>query len=296
MKKFIPINQIVREIKRKGVTLWIDKLTFPHILLLWALVTFLFGMAYNYFTSETNFLFYTANKSAVSKAYDTIYFSFVTATSTGFGDITPIGIFKMIAILEVIFGLILLALVTSKLVSIKQDVILNEIYELSLNERVNRLRSSLLLFRQNLSRIISRVEEGAARKREIKEIYVYISAFEDVLNETSSLMEKPKNKHFTKRIDPVSAELIYNSIVQSFEKINEFIAVMNLNKIEWKRELTITFINRCIEINEILFEKLNSSKGLMEKTLADLNTRKKEAIIAIKKETSPEEKKEEQKQ
>ncbi len=81
---------------------------------------------------------------------DSIYFSFVTATTTGFGDFLPQGWFKLIVIAEVICGLLLLALVTSKLVSIKQDILLKEIYDMSFYERINRLRSGLLLFRQNL--------------------------------------------------------------------------------------------------------------------------------------------------
>jgi len=78
------------------------------------------------------------------------------------------GFFKLISIFEVVFGLLLLAFVTSKLVSIKQDVILNEIYDISFNERLSMVRSSLLLFRQSLSRMMEKIEEiGKAKEAEL---------------------------------------------------------------------------------------------------------------------------------
>jgi hypothetical protein len=213
---------------------------------------------------------------------DSIYFSFVSATTTGFGDIIPFGWFKLISIFEVVCGLMLLAVVTSKLVSIKQDAILNELYELSFTDRVNKLRSSLLLFRQNIDRIISRIEEGAPRKRDINTIYIHFSSFEDTLRETLTIMEKPTDKNFIKGVDPVNMELIYNSIINSFEKINELIGVFNISRIEWRTDLNIKLTEECISIDEKLFGKLNLSEKIMQNTINDLNSRKNIAISQLR--------------
>lgn len=218
----------------------------------------------------------------MDKIKDSVYFSFVTATTTGFGDIIPFGLFKFIALFEVVFGLMLLAVVTSKLVSIKQDVILSGLYEFSLNEKANRLRASLLLFRQNLDRIIVKIEAKDIQKREISGIYIYFSSLEDSLSETFNLIERSdKNKHFIKNIDPVSAELIFNSILTSFEKLNELLSIMNQNKIEWKTELTTDLINRCLGITESLFNELDPS-AIRKGIINDLNSRKNKVIAMIK--------------
>ncbi|MBI2523367.1 two pore domain potassium channel family protein, partial [Candidatus Woesearchaeota archaeon] len=124
-------------------------------------------LVYHFLDSSENRLLYVLKNNAVDDLTDSIYFSFVTATTTGFGDIIPFGYFKIVAVMEVIFGLLLLSVVTYKLVSLKQDIISSEIYEISLNERISRLRSSLSLFRQNLDALISKVDDGTIKKRSI---------------------------------------------------------------------------------------------------------------------------------
>jgi hypothetical protein len=203
-----------------------------------------------------------------------IYFSFITATTTGFGDIVPVGYFKILSIFEVVFGFLLLAFVTSKLVSIKQDVILNEIYEISFRERINRLRSSLLVFRQNVNRLISNIENGSARKREVNDSYIYLASFEDTLGEISALLTPKNHNVFTKAIDPLNAELVFNSVLQSFEKIHELITLMDQNKFEWRREVTVSIINRLIANTDALFATISANKGMSEKAISDLNSQR----------------------
>ena len=187
------------------------------------------------------------------------------------------------AIFEVIFGLMLLAVVTSRLVSIKQDVILNELYESSVSEKINRLRSSLLLFRQNLHRIISKIEEGIIKKREIENIYIHLSSFEDTMNEILNLIDKPDEGHFTKDIGSVNMGLIFNSVLSSFETLNETIVIMGQHKLGWKSDINLKFMEQCLAANDKLFEKLNLSKGLMKQTVDDMNEHKDEITAIIRK-------------
>lgn len=282
MKKAISLNQLFDKLKNRGFNTWIDKLTFFNIFLIWTLIIVIFGLVYYFFTNSHSFLFYSPINHTVKGVLDSVYFSFITATSTGYGDILPSGFFKIITIFEVIFGLMLLAFVTSKLISIKQDVILSEIYEISFNEKINRLRSSLLVFRQNLSRIISKIEENSIRKREINDIYIYISSLEDILNEIASLISTSDKDHFKKVIDPLNTELLFNSILNSFERLNELINILNTTKLDWRRDILLDLINRCISINDSLFGKLNASKNLAEKTMIDLNSRKNSVVDTIK--------------
>ncbi|MBU0536006.1 MAG: potassium channel family protein, partial [Nanoarchaeota archaeon] len=281
MKGFITLNDMYNDLKSRGLKTFIDRLSFMHILLIWVFVVLCFGMAYYFFSGASSHLIYTADKSDVGDISDSIYFSFVTATTTGFGDILPSGSFKVIVIFEVLAGLLLLALVTSKLVSIKQDVILTEIYEISFNEKMNRMRSSLLLFRQNLSRVISNIDSGNIRKRELSDLYIPLSSFDDILNEILSLFTNSGKNHFTKKVDSLNAELILNSIVHSLDKLSELISFMNNRKLEWKREVTANLITKCITITDKIFEKIASSKSVPEKTMSDIKVRKSKIIESL---------------
>ncbi|MBI4919326.1 two pore domain potassium channel family protein [archaeon] len=239
---------------------------------------------YYFLSNDSSFLFYPALGLHVSDIKDSVYFSFVAATTTGFGDIVPLGWFKVISVLEVIFGLLLLAVVTSKLVSIKQDAILVEVYELSFNERINRLRSSLLVFRQNLDRTISKIEDGSIKRREINNIYVYLSSFEDALKETFSLITRNEAHQFVKNIDAVNTQLIFNSILSSFEKVHELLSSMSEGKLEWRSDINVNFISDCLRVNEDLFVRLNTSTIILKQTLQDLNSRRSEIVSKIKEE------------
>ena len=278
-KKFLPIYEVFEKLHHNRFTTWIDRVSFPYVLLFWVSVIIMFGLAYHALSNDVSYLYSNREHIPVKQALDAIYFSFSTATSTGFGDIVPSGYFKLIAIVEVISGLLLLAFVTSKLVSLKQDIILNEIYEISFQERINRLRSSLLLFRQHLGRIINRIDDQSIHKREINETYIYVSSLEDTLNEIVTLVDRDKKYHFTKDIDEINAELIVNSMNSSFEKLREFIGVCSQHQLEWKRDVTVSIIERCLMINETIFSKFPVS--LSEKRMGDLRGQNRNITIMI---------------
>lgn len=262
MKKFIDINDLnnivvrLQNDKINKVNTIIDKLTFIHIFILWMLIIISFGFVYYFFRDSGSYLFSTIDKEPVTHFLNHIYYSFITATTTGFGDIVPLGMFKAVSIVEVVFGLVLLALVTSKFISIKQDSILTELYEISFKDRITKIRSSLLLFRQNIGKIIHGMEEITIRKQNIDDIYVYISSFDDVLQEIYALMDRSGNVHFTKSLDAMNVELIFNSVILSFQKLHELLLVLNQKNVDWKRDVTLAVIKKCLLFAQELFKVL----------------------------------------
>ena len=79
-----------------------------------------------------------------------IYFSAVTATSIGYGDIVPQGVARLLAVFEGIAGLILFGCVVSKFVSRRQDRLIGEIHRIAFEDRLGRVRTNLLLVRTEL--------------------------------------------------------------------------------------------------------------------------------------------------
>jgi hypothetical protein len=79
-----------------------------------------------------------------------LYFSAVTATSVGYGDIVPVGVARVIAIAESVAGLLLFGCVISKFVSRRQEQLIGEIHRIAFEERLGRVRTNLLLVRTEL--------------------------------------------------------------------------------------------------------------------------------------------------
>ena len=82
--------------------------------------------------------------------FSALYFSAVTATSVGYGDIVPTGAARVLAIAESIAGLVLFGCVVSKFVSRRQEALIGEIHHIAFEDRLGRVRTNLLLVRAEL--------------------------------------------------------------------------------------------------------------------------------------------------
>jgi potassium channel LctB len=256
-------------------TTWLDKATFPVILCIWLTITLIFGLIYFFLSSDHTHLIYAHNQTQVTSIFDAIYFSFVSATTTGFGDIIPIGWFKVIAVAQVVVCWLLLAVVTSKLVSIKQDAMLTELYDISFKEKINRLRSSLLLFRQSLDRITTALDEKEFKPKMIKLVNGYLTTLDYTVTEIKLAIDSNKSNKYTKTLDPISTEILFNSTLNSFEKVDELLAALTKEKVDWKKDISVGLLSKCTLSNDSLFNSLEYA-GLKEETARDLISRKEE--------------------
>ena len=71
------------------------------------------------------------------------YFSFVTATSVGFGDVVAVGVGRVLAVIEGVAGLLLFGVMVSKLVSHRQEQLITEIHRSTFEQRLGRVRINL---------------------------------------------------------------------------------------------------------------------------------------------------------
>jgi len=72
-----------------------------------------------------------------------LYFSFVTATSIGYGDILPVGFARVVAVTEAISALLIFGAVVAKFVSHRQDELVSEIHRITFEERLDRVQTNL---------------------------------------------------------------------------------------------------------------------------------------------------------
>ena len=82
-----------------------------------------------------------------------IYFSFVTALSIGYGDIIPVGPLRILAVTEGIAGLLIFGCVISKLVSRRQEELVEKILRTTFEDRLDRVRTNLHLVFADLEAI-----------------------------------------------------------------------------------------------------------------------------------------------
>jgi len=151
--------------------------------------------------------------------FDYLYFSVVTATTTGYGDIVPVGFSRVLAILEIILGWTTFAFVMSKLVSIKQEEVLQELREISHREETIRIRSSLLLFRQDIGILKHHIADSGLHKRERIQFSSLLTSFDFALKDFVEIVKAHKESMIIDEM--VNFEVVINSACQSIGNVLE---------------------------------------------------------------------------
>lgn len=157
-----------------------------------------------------------------------LYFSAVTATSVGYGDIVPTGAARVVAVCEGIAGLILFGCVVSKFVSRRQEELIGQIHRIAFEDRLGRVRTNLLLVRTELQ-ATARLCEGrdipppdaVARVEGAAMVFVgELHAVHDLLYRPQETPEEPV------------LEAILAGLASVFREFNELLACVEAQRVE----------------------------------------------------------------
>ncbi len=255
-----------------GLFRLIDRTSFSQVFTLWIVIIIIFSLIYFFLASLPG---NSLNVGGEIVQYNTegfinsLYFSFITATSLGYGDVIPMGISKFLSGFEVILGLIIYGVLISKIVGVKQEVLLEEVYEISYEEVIDRLRSGLYLFRSDINRMLEKVETDTIKHREIEDLWILFSGLDTTLTNIKNLIvPKQSEKYYHKRIDVFRLELFLNSVQLSMSKIAYLVRTLKSHKLNWRNELLITSIEDDVKVvNEIITfqSKKSNEKRVLDK-------------------------------
>ena len=268
------IREIPIPISRK----FMDFLSFKKIFVIWVCFIFLFGFIYfslNLASPENGLIGFDLT-SVTDSLFNSMYFSFIAATATGFGDILPIGLSRTISVIEILCSMIIFAIVISKLVSFKQEAILNEIYEISLDEKVNRMRSALYLSRSDFSRMTDKISEGRSPKTITENLWSNMHTLHEVMVDIrrSICSKKSSKSGFIKSVDDFHVELILNSIMLTLGKLNELLYQMDSVSYNWRSGKNLDGIRSVISVIDSIHDYYVVSKipTSMSKRLEELKS------------------------
>jgi hypothetical protein len=149
-----------------------------------------------------------------------LYFSAVTATSVGYGDIVPAGAARILAVAEGIAGLILFGCVVSKFVSRRQEELIGQIHRIAFEDRLGRVRTNLLLVRTELQ-ATARLCEGRELPppEAIARVEGAAMVFVGELRAVHDLLYRPQEAP-----DEAVLEAILAGLTSVFREFNELLA------------------------------------------------------------------------
>jgi len=118
-----------------------------------------------------------------------IYFSFVTALSIGYGDVVPLGWFRLVAIIEGAAGLLIFGCVVSKLVSRRQEELTDEIHRTTFEDRLDRVRTNLHLVFSDLGSVQQlQAEQGVLSEHVLRRLESTVRVFRGELRAVHDLL------------------------------------------------------------------------------------------------------------
>jgi hypothetical protein len=121
-----------------------------------------------------------------------LYFSFVTATSIGYGDIVPVGVARIVAVAEAITGLLIFGAVVAKFVSHRQEELVSEIHRVTFEERLDRVETNLHMVISELLSITALLETNAPLNRISTQLESATLLFVGELRTTRDLLYQPR--------------------------------------------------------------------------------------------------------
>lgn len=162
---------------------------------------------------------------------DLLYFSVITGTSTGFGDIVPHGLSRMFSALQAISSVVIIALFVAKFVSRKQEIALENIHELSFDSAFHSIRQGMFIARKDLDSVMRK----AALKEELnhkdwRNFYISVHQVQIYLRQIPPLY---KVKHRSLELDVDRERLLLDAVERTLRRVGESLDLFEVENISY---------------------------------------------------------------
>jgi hypothetical protein len=137
-----------------------------------------------------------------------LYFSCVTALSIGYGDVVPLAELRILAVAEGAAGLLIFGCLISKLVSRRQEELVEEIHRSTFEHRLGRVRTNLHLVLSELQAIAGLcADRQAPTERILARVESAATVFAGELQAIHDLLYRPQLQPDEQALESILANL-----------------------------------------------------------------------------------------
>jgi hypothetical protein len=133
------------------------------------------------FASAALFANFNLSEPGQLNCWDAVYFSIITMTSLGYGDIHPIGFGRFIASVEVLSGIILVAVFVGKVASERQSTLILLLYNSENNRRLKEFYLEINRIADSLDELLNE-HDYFGFNREVKRAYKFVTSVYNYLS------------------------------------------------------------------------------------------------------------------
>lgn len=177
--------------------------------------------------------------------YNSLYYSIITATSTGYGDLVPHGISKIVACIQSISALLVFAVFVTKLVSHQQEVTLMEVHKLTFEDVFHNAREGMFIARKDFDHLIHVAQEdGELTPEQWENLIIAYRQLQTIFDEIPDFYEN-ETHHYT--LDEKREQLLLEAVHRTLHRINLMLDSFSKHGIEWS-----THEASMVELHEIV--------------------------------------------
>ena len=145
---------------RREIAGWIDRTSLFRLAWIFFAVVFIFAIVYNLLTPFSQGLVNNADPHGRITLGVACYFSVVTVSTLGYGDILPQGISRILACSEVIFGLGMMGVIIAKLTSARLSYHVRRLFSSDTQRRLEVFSAAFELMQAHFLRLSPRIGQA----------------------------------------------------------------------------------------------------------------------------------------
>lgn len=214
----------------------VQSLPYGTLFLLWG--TLVIGFAAAYFAvhtfTEGHGLTPLATEDPVRTLFNALYFSIITSTTIGYGDIVPLGLAKVFAAIQGISSFFLMTIFVAKLVSHRQEIAIQQVHKLTFEQIFHNVREGLYVIRKDFDRLIHEAHRHEhLSPHEWENLTI---AYREGLSLIEDIPAFYDSDHQLYTIDMRREQLLLESVSRTLKRIAHMLAVFTEIGIDWKEQ------------------------------------------------------------
>lgn len=162
---------------------------------------------------------------------NSIYFSIITATTVGYGDIIPQGFAKIFVSAQSIVAFFVFAVFVTKLISYRQEIALHQIHKLSFEDVFRNTREGLFIMRKDFDALIDEAEQTQRLSPHSWQNLLTAYREGQTLLEQIPVFYDSDTHLYT--IDAKREQLLQEAVHRTLHRINHMLDALSRNGIDW---------------------------------------------------------------
>jgi hypothetical protein len=221
----------------ESVTRW----SYPALFLLWVGLAASFGLAYFLLSYAPGIHGPTElqGMTILRRLLNSFYYSVITATSTGYGDIVPQGFSKVLASFQSLLALFVFAVFVTKLVSHRYEIALQQVHKLSFEDMFHNIREGFYIVRKDFDRLIERV--STLHQLSAQDWVDLTTAYRQAQSYLRRLPDFYDGQNRLYTIDARREELLQEGVQRTLQRLLHLLQILSTKHIAWTEQ------NECVE-------------------------------------------------